>query len=350
MSQVARDCLCSALAEAARRAFSRHHAPVVHHLRLASDRISLRFATESLAAQMMAALSVIEDRAHEQPADVVLDVWDTESTSVPFPHLDRVAARPEGRGEVVELSGDDVWVAYQAASASWSALDLRARRGAFVTASSALPLFEIAAPLRTLLGWWSTYRGRHVVHAAAVGTGGRGVLLAGKGGSGKSTSAVTALLAGMSFVGDDFCLVDTDGVRPTAHALFASAKLTDDARHRLGLAPAADVVTDGTKSMLPLRDHPLVVRTLEVRALVVPTVAGGTESVLRPLSRGRALIALAPSTLGLLPFSSEASLRFMRCLVERLPCYALSLATDYDRVPRMLMQAASATFHRSATS
>ena len=61
-------------------------------------------------------------------------------------------------------------------------------------------------------------------HAAAVGQMGSGALLVGKGGSGKSTSALGSLASGWRYIGDDYCLLALNGI-PQIHSLCTSAKL-----------------------------------------------------------------------------------------------------------------------------
>ena len=73
------------------------------------------------------------------------------------------------------------------------------------TASSErLSLYERGKPFRVLLSVWLHDRGVQVVHAALVARGDRGVLLPGRGGAGKTTSALTCLLAGFRYLGDDY--------------------------------------------------------------------------------------------------------------------------------------------------
>ena len=87
-----------------------------------------------------------------------------------------------------------------------------------------LPYWETAAPFRILFHWWSQSFGGQISHAAAVGRDGKGVLLAGRGGSGKSTTAICCVDAGMEYVGDDYVLL-TRTPTPTAHSLYNSAKI-----------------------------------------------------------------------------------------------------------------------------
>ena len=80
--------------------------------------------------------------------------------------------------------------------------DRHSRRALYwVRRASDLPFWEIASPFRILFHWWAQSWGGQVAHAAAVGVNGRGVLLAGKSGSGKSTAALACLRQGMDFRG-----------------------------------------------------------------------------------------------------------------------------------------------------
>ena len=85
-----------------------------------------------------------------------------------------------------------------------------------------LPPYERAAPLRAIFHWWFQDRGFHVLHAGAAGTDGGAVLLAGKGGAGKSTAALACLGAGLSYLGDDHCLVKQNQ-DPCVYSLYNSA-------------------------------------------------------------------------------------------------------------------------------
>ena len=69
--------------------------------------------------------------------------------------------------------------------------------------------------------------GRQLVHAAAVGTDEGALLITGRGGVGKSTTALACLEAGMQFLGDDYVVVGLDP-EPQVYRLYGSAKLTSN--------------------------------------------------------------------------------------------------------------------------
>src|SRR5262249_58368179 len=73
-----------------------------------------------------------------------------------------------------------------------------------------VPYYQTGAPLKTILGWWFDRPDRQLLHAGAVGAGEAGVLLAGAGGAGKSTTALLCVDAGLRYAGDDYVLVATE--------------------------------------------------------------------------------------------------------------------------------------------
>jgi len=73
--------------------------------------------------------------------------------------------------------------------------------------------------------------------------------------------------------------------------------------------------------------------TLRVGAIVAPRVTGHSATEVRPTAPSVALKALAPTSLVQLDPRAD-SLRRMRELVERVPCYALDLGSDLDGVVR----------------
>jgi hypothetical protein len=170
------------------------------------------------------------------------------------------------------------------------------------------------------------------------------VLLAGAGGSGKTTVALAALAAGMSYVADDYLLLRNDG-EPVAWNLFATAKL--DAGH-LGRFPqlAADVTVSaepvaGEKAVLDvhrLLPHALV-RSLPIRAVLVPRIRGG-KARLRSTSAAAALLALAPSTAFQMPYDDGRVLGSLADVVRGVPAFSLDVGDDpgelADAVDRVL--------------
>lgn len=87
-------------------------------------------------------------------------------------------------------------------------------------------------PLGTAIASWAVDNALLPVHAAALEFEGRGVLLVGESGAGKSTTAVACALEGAGLLGDDLCLVDAE--RRIIHSWYGTVKLHDDSAELLG--------------------------------------------------------------------------------------------------------------------
>src|SRR5262249_31012879 len=222
-----------------------------------------------------------------------------------------------------------------------SMLDTTANRALFwVRSSHEMPYFERAAPLRTILHLWFGRRGLQLTHAAAVGTESGGVILVGKAGAGKSTTALACLESGLGYAADDYCLI-APGARPTVHSIYGSAKTTADALARLPFLgslvsnprrPAHEKALHFLHERFAARLLP----SFPLKAVLVPRVAAGAPAALKPVPAAEALLALAPSTILQLPGAGADALRAIGDVVRRVPCYRLDLGLDLARVPSMI--------------
>lgn len=219
----------------------------------------------------------------------------------------------------------------------WQFYDPQRRVGVQLMASAdAFPPWEPGAPLRAFLHWEYAARGMRLAHAGTLGANGKGVLLAGAGGAGKSGTVAAGLLNGLDSVGDDYVLVDlANGV--TARPLFSTLKQDPRGFARLGLIdrlPAHGPLNWQGKHTFHIDDiapRP-VPETLDIVALVVPHIGGGGTSSIVPVSRRDAMIALAPSGIAQMPGERESGFRFFSDLTRLLPCYRLSLGTQPQEI------------------
>jgi hypothetical protein len=310
-------------------------------LRFADRRIRLRFAGSELADALLPALRprlVDPDPDSTTQPHATIELWQERSVvgcalALPWRESD-LAARGLLRGP-----GDaDVVAVHEAGSGAVTLIDRRARVLLHrVPDSFELPWWERAAPLRPALFWALSEPGRHLVHAGAVGDDRRGgILLAGAGGSGKTTVALAALAAGMRYVADDYLLLHTRP-EPVAWNLFATAKL--DAGHLARIprfAPAISISADPVadeKSVLDIADllPDALAPSLPIRAIVVPRIRGG-RTVLRRASAGEALLALAPSTAFQMPFDDGAVVASLAEVARGVPAFGLDVGDDIDEL------------------
>ena len=303
-----------------------------HRLRFADRLIALDFAGSQLPEALMGALTA---RLASPPGagggrlDASISLW--EECAVPGGALTVPWSEQKvgPRGLVRDEAGDRVRAVHEAGSLAVTLFDETSGRLLHRVPSHArLPWWERAAPLRPALFWALGGPGRHLVHAGAVGDRRGGVLLAGAGGSGKTTVALAALNAGMSYVGDDYVLLHADP-RPVAWNLFGTAKL--DAGHLGRFATLASLVgaptlAAGEKAVLDVhRSLPAALcAQLPIRALVLPRIRGG-RARLRRASAGEALLALAPSTAFQMPFDDGRVLASLAGLVRAVPSFSLDV-------------------------
>jgi len=316
-------------------AVDRSAAAVERHLEVAGRPVRLRFAGSALADAMMPALRHLET----MPAPPLLKVlvWDARSTGVvprpppwgALPYFERANARGFRDERFVLL--------YDRGTRVFSAVDHREGRGLqWMDDAAAVPFSERAAPLRHVLQGWLEREGLFVAHASAVARASGGVLVSGRTGSGKSTTAALCLMAGFGYLGDDNVVVSV-GEAPRAYSLYGVAKLSGVT---LGWFPelAAAVANPdrrGTeKALVFLEDAKLqMVRETPLRALLLPRVQDERETRLRPVPASAAFRMLAPDNLLTIRGDPALTARGLRRLVDGLPCYELTLGRDRARIP-----------------
>ena len=304
--------------------------------------VSLRFAGTSLVERLSGAL---EHHPRGQPDDAALTVsiWDTASTHVPLPPfpIDAIDGGTSGVSRIAPPPR--IRAKYRPDQRSLSLLDRATNRAIFCVVDAAtLPSWETGAPLRVLFHWWMADHGRQLVHAGAVGTAEGGCLLAGKGGSGKSSTALACLGSALDYAADDYCLVSLDPA-PRVHSLYSSAKLTPAQARRFPHLASAMINPDRLDTekavyLLHRRYPEHIQHGFQIRAIVVPVVSGGLASRLERATAGAALRALAPSTILQLPGAGPAALAALSRLAWRVPAFVLRIGHDLGAIPAVLAQ------------
>lgn len=312
---------------------------VIHDFTIGRHPVQLRFAGPALVPRLAPALSHLAARVPATPA-LTISIWDADSTatSVPPGPWNEEGADP---GQTHLCAGERLRAVFYPEPPLLSFLDEPAGQAFFWTRSAdSIPFYESGSPLRPIFNWWMSTHGRQFAHAAAVGTAAGGALLVGRGGAGKSTTALACLDAGMLYAGDDHCLISTDN-GPFVHSLYSSGKLNPDSLARFpglraAVANADRLATEKALLFLAAVAGDRVVEGLPVRAIVLPEVCGGLGTEVAPVSPAAALLALAPSTLLPLPKSHAAGLKALAVLTRQVPCYRLRLGADLAEAPRAI--------------
>lgn len=195
----------------------------------------------------------------------------------------------------------------------------------------AYPVWEPTAPMANLLSWIMRSKGKMVMHTASLGVNGRGVLLAGPGGSGKSGTTLAGVAHGLQSVGDDYCVVSTNnGV--TARPFYRAMKQDGAGLARVGIAEkiGATKANWQGKHVFDLRRlfPKAAVDLLEIRAVLLPHIARTARSNFRPATHFETLQALAPSTMLQLGGDRAATFKACAAVARQVPGFHLSLGED----------------------
>jgi hypothetical protein len=303
---------------------------------LGDGRIRLHRAGTALETALLPALAHRIVRDVVDPVELDIFAWDATSSGVYAPRAPWSEQDFLARGEVRHAFDDDVQLSFRIDSGVLSVFDARHRRAyCWVRDVASLPPWELAAPLRPILAWWAAATNRQLAHGAAVGTEDGAVLLSARGGSGKSTTALSALERGMLYLGDDYVLLE-ELAAPRVGSLYCTAKLIpENLQARLPklaalitgtVDPSQDKVTLALTAAFgaQLRD------TLPLRAIVVPRVGPNDTPWLEPISAAAVLAALAPTTVLQLPGAGSASLARMSAFSAAVPGFCLHLSPDLD--------------------
>lgn len=311
---------------------------------VADRRLRARFGDPALVAPLMGAFHHRRLDGHSDP-DLTILAWSTAPEPWMARLLGPIESAPHEAAAATFVAGDMTALVRAAPTPGIQAIDLRRRIAlCWIARGHAVAPWERCRPFLPILHWWLTDGPWQFVHAGGVARAGGGILLAGKGGAGKSTTALACMRAGWRFAGDDFVPIAA-APEPRVEALYGSARLRPDmAAHfpelaGLRIAPGAiagedkhDYLLTSTASMSAFSGFP-------VRAIVLPRVTGARETSIRPVSRAEALRALAPSTLGVLKGDTSRAFDKIARFAAAVPCFRLELGTNLDLIPGAIARA-----------
>jgi len=183
-----------------------------------------------------------------------------------------------------------------------------------------------------------------LLHAAAVGINGKGVILVGKGGSGKSSAALSCLDSALSYSADDYCLLSFRP-EPTINSLFATGKINFEDINRFDfLLPSLQNMegckTRNEKSLFFLHDRydEKILREFTLSAIFVVEISESSQTRINPTTPTEAFKAIAPSTLSQIEGSNNKSVQNLSALVKQVPSFTLSVGSDFRKTPEAIIK------------
>ncbi|NQT84945.1 hypothetical protein HQ563_18165 [bacterium] len=189
-------------------------------------------------------------------------------------------------------------------------------------------------------------RGLYLAHSGAVSFGGRGLLIPGESGKGKTTLTLYLVREGCGFLSDDRCLL-----RKTVSG-FEALSFPEQVRvypENVANLPEFQFLQDHKqknkwKKSFDIRKlYPnCTVRKAELEAIVFPRWDSGGKSRLEAISPSEAMIEMLPLTLeAFFPDTARAHFEFIGDLMEKIPSFRLYLGDDrgkWHQIARELIQ------------
>ncbi len=315
---------------------------IIRDFRIAGTPVRLRFAGDAMIPEIAPGLAGFVPEGLPEP-HCEIRIWDSESSGIEPPPSPRPWKDFTGRGNIWGFDSARYLSAYQWGEGSVSVMDRETRQAVYWAPSHKhLPEWVLSSPLRTILHWWMEMNGRQLVHAAGVGHDGCGILLPGRGGSGKSSTSLACLLAGMDFLGDDYLAVALNP-EPRAYRLYSTAKLD---RESLGLYPELRarcptvLRPNFAKAVLYLEDAygGALKESLPLKLVLRPSIAAQNETVLTPIEAREIESAFSFETLLHLPHAGAHTMEFLDRIAREIPRAAILLGSDRARIPVVLQE------------
>lgn len=285
----------------------------------------------SLTERLTRCLVGAEDRPG--PSDLTLTVLSGAlAGAIPPPwNLSHTSPRHLERLHIDEARGLRAF--YDHDRRFWAICDAATRRGLFWIADTAdVPFWEEAAPFKAIFNWFLADTRATLLHGGIVVHRGRGVLLAGPGGSGKSTTVMAAVAAGLGTCGDDLVVVDDEAGAWTGHALYDAVKFFPaepggrgpDLFRRAAAQPCGDKLLVRYSDVAPGQ----LVPSVPLAALMQCVISRQARTTITPLTPGAMLRSLGPPTAFLLRGAEPETLRKAAALVRTVPAFTLALGTN----------------------
>lgn len=198
-------------------------------------------------------------------------------------------------------------------------------------------------PALPILHAYAAATGWSPVHAAAVGLGGRFLLLAGPSGSGKSTAAVACAAAGWDYAGDDFVMVDP--VARRIEPIYASARLRPGAAGlldsfvtRTQVAVTYDYGDARNELRLGKGYADIPIKGGAIAAILLPRRSGEAAFTVRPARPIETYQAMVGVTIVQLPGLRDAVVPKLLKLATAVPAFVIDTGSVPADVPAALRQ------------
>lgn len=238
--------------------------------------------------------------------------------------------------------GDDITAYFDADLRFWHVVDHKSKRALFwIHSPDAIPFWERAAPFKNILNWFLALTPFTIVHGGVISQNGRGILLVGPGGSGKSTTVINCLSSGFQVCGDDLIIVGLVDNEFKGYLLYNSIKLKahlDSCFPKVGFKNSELWRSCGDKKFTRYTDLSAdgVCASTRIIAVMHCLVSNLDQTKISPITPNAILKYILPPTVFMLRGWEELSIKKISRLVRGVKTYELSLGEDLAEVCQLL--------------
>jgi hypothetical protein len=270
--------------------------------------------------------------------DIHISVHDTDENMLPplnkgSRKMNSITINLEREFELrIYSNGEKTWYFYNGVADYW--LDQKENRAiiSFHKKPFSFGYYNVLIFLLYPLGLLLENFGYYRIHSSCVDINGRSVLITGRSGSGKSTSAFALALNGGNMISDDLTFVKKTGGYYTTHTITRLVKLYDETIRRFypELLQYDHVANDEGETYF---DESLInnrtIKRSKLDSIVILEKIKKNESNITRIHPSQVISHLFPSSIQLNNRkSTHIKFDFLTDMLNNIPCYKVLFGTD----------------------
>jgi hypothetical protein len=297
--------------------------------------------TKNLISPPLQHLEVANPAQKNEKPCLTIYALDAASLGLNFSEFEWDNKNKEKQTGIYYLESEDFLSAFDLQNNIRSFLDLKSNDAIFLSEDIAsIPLHLRSTPLLTIFNWWLPTQDKVIIHASAVGNAHGGVIITGKSGAGKSTLALACIPSNLQIAADDHCAISLR--KP--HQVFSLYSFLKQNANDVDRLPESK---HAIQSQLRQKQEKVVydlakyypnkiILSFPLKAILIPEITGLKDTSIQPISKIKALTAMAPTTLFQHPHGKQIAFEKISSIVKNTPAYLMRVGTEITQPPQVI--------------